>query len=63
MKKVFAFICIVALLTTLLAACSDSGFRSAKGIVDGNVYFESQEYMDSMVEDDSGSVTGEMKVE
>ncbi len=35
-----------------------NGFRIQKGSVDGNVYFASQEYMDSMIEDETGSVTG-----
>ncbi len=34
------------------------GFTIAKGSVDGNVYFASQELMDSMVMDDASSVTG-----
>lgn len=40
-----------------------NGFRIQAGSVDGNVYFASQEYMDSMVEDETGSVTGEITVQ
>lgn len=40
-----------------------NGFRISKGTVDGNVYFASQEYMDTMVEDETGTVTGEIAVE
>lgn len=40
-----------------------NGFRIQNGTVEGNVYFASQEYMDSMVEDESGSVTGEIAVQ
>ncbi len=40
-----------------------NGFHIQAGSVDGNVYFASQEYMDSMVEDETGSVTGEIAVQ
>lgn len=40
-----------------------NGFHIVNGTVEGNVYFASQEYMDSMVEDESGSVTGEIAVQ
>lgn len=40
-----------------------NGFRIQNGSVDGNVYFTKQEYMDSMVEDETGTVTGEISVQ
>ncbi len=40
-----------------------NGFHIVNGTVEGNVYFTSQEYMDSMVEDETGSVTGEIAVQ
>jgi cytoskeletal protein CcmA (bactofilin family) len=39
------------------------GFTISKGSVDGNVYFASQELMDSMVADETGIVTGVMEVQ
>ncbi len=38
------------------------GFTISKGSVDGNVYFVTQELMDSMVADESGVVTGVLEV-
>lgn len=39
------------------------GFRIQNGSVDGNVYFASQELMDAMIADETGSVTGEKAVQ
>lgn len=38
------------------------GFTVSKGSVDGNVYFATQELMDSMVADESGVITGVVEV-
>lgn len=40
-----------------------NGFQISKGTIDGNVYFSSQEFMDSMVEDETGVVTGVKEVQ
>lgn len=39
------------------------GFTIVKGSVDGDVIFATQEYKDSMVEDETGSVTGDIIVD
>ncbi len=39
-----------------------NGFKLQDATIEGNLYFTSQEYMDSMIEDETGTVTGETAV-
>jgi len=39
-----------------------NGFKLEDATIEGNLYFASEEYMDSMIEDETGTVTGEKAV-